>query len=112
MAVLDTSINHQLEGFIYEFNPSVANASEDGRYKYQLAGASCLAGDLLGRYSFDEPLVIGSRVLFQNVGAYNHAFTIRYNGLNPPDIYQIQEDQELKLRRHFDQADFASVCGI
>jgi carboxynorspermidine decarboxylase len=112
VAILDTSINHQLEGFIYEFGPSVVNASENGRYRYQLAGASCLAGDLLGRQSFEEPLIIGSRVLFQDVGAYTHAFTTRYNGLNPPDIYQIHPDEGLTLRRRFIQDDFASICGI
>jgi len=112
IAVLDTSINHQLEGFIYNFPPNVANASASGRHTYLLAGASCLAGDLLGEHAFNEPLEIGSRVVFPRVGAYTHAFTTRYNGLNPPSIYQLQPNHDIKLRRQFGIDDFANACGI
>lgn len=112
IAVLDTSINHQLEGFIYSFPAVVGNASQDGKHTYVLAGASCLAGDLLGERRFDEPLEIGSRVVFANVGAYTHAFTTRYNGLHPPSIYQLKEDQSPRLRRHFQMGDFADACGV
>jgi len=112
IAILDTSINHQLEGYIYNFPPNVASASKNGSHAYQLAGASCLAGDLFGEHRFDEPLKIGSRVIFSGIGAYTHAFTTRYNGLNPPGIYQLQTDQSLRLRRHFGIEDFAGVCGV
>jgi len=111
IAILDTSINHQLENYIYDFPPNVTSASANGKHLYQLAGASCLAGDLFGEQRFDTPLDIGSRVVFGRVGAYTHAFTTRYNGLNPPSIYRMQADQSINLIRRFGIEDFQSVCG-
>ncbi|MBF0379371.1 MAG: hypothetical protein HQL69_00010 [Magnetococcales bacterium] len=111
IAVLDSSINHQLESFIYNFKPNVCGTAKDGRYQYQLAGATCLAGDLLGEERFVKPLRIGSKVLFKSVGAYTHAFSIQYNGLNIPSIYSLQADGRIVLKREFTMADFTRRCG-
>ncbi|MBF0358038.1 MAG: hypothetical protein HQL70_05475 [Magnetococcales bacterium] len=111
VAILDSSINHQLESFIYGFRPSVYGSSKHGRYSYLLGGATCLAGDLLGEHRFNERLQIGSRVLFKSVGAYTHAFSIQYNGLNFPSIYWMKPDNSIILKRQFTLDDFARRCA-
>ncbi|MBF0588276.1 MAG: YkgJ family cysteine cluster protein [Magnetococcales bacterium] len=111
LAILDSSINHQLESFIYGYRTVVYGTTPDGPHRYQLAGATCLAGDLLGEHRFDEPLCIGSRILFENVGAYTHAFTIQYNGLPPPTLYWMQEDGDCSLVKRFTLEDFLERAG-
>ena len=111
IAILDSSINHQLESFIYDFKPIVHGASSTGRYPYLLAGATCLAGDLLGEHRFSQPLKVGSIVMFKSVGAYTHAFTIQYNGLNPPAIYLLRKNNEIMLIKKFTNVDFFQRCS-
>jgi carboxynorspermidine decarboxylase len=77
-----------------------------------LAGCSCLAGDLFGVYSFDEPLDIGSRVVFRNAGAYSIVKANMFNGINLPNIYLLKEKGELVLVKQFTYEDFASRCGV
>ena len=112
VAVLDTSVNHLPEVFEYQFEPDVEGHVENGRFTYLLAGCSCLAGDLFGVYSFDEPLEVGSRVVFRNAGAYSIVKAHMFNGINLPNIYLLTEKDELVLVKRFTYEDFASRCGV
>ena len=112
VAVLDTSVNHLPEVLEYQFEPDVRGHVEDGRFSYLLAGCSCLAGDLFGNYSFDEPLEIGSRVVFPNAGAYSIVKAHMFNGINLPYIYLLTESGDLILIKQFNYEDFASRCGV
>jgi carboxynorspermidine decarboxylase len=112
IAILDTSVNHWPEVFEYQFEPDVERHVENGRFTYLLAGCSCLAGDLFGVYSFDEPLDIGSRVVFRNAGAYSIVKANMFNGINLPNIYLLKEKGELVLVKQFTYEDFASRCGV
>ncbi len=85
--------------------------TEEGRYEYVLAGATCLAGDLFGIYTFDEPLDVGSKVVFANAGAYSLVKANCFNGINLPSIYALTEDGELVLEKKFTYEDFARQCG-
>lgn len=87
VAILDTCINHLPEVFEYQYQPVVANSNQGGEFYYRLAGSSCLSGDLFGDYAFQEPLEIGSRVLFKNVGAYMQVKANSFNGINLPATY-------------------------
>ncbi len=60
VAVLDTTANHMPEIFEYDFDPEIFEESIEGEYTYILAGATCLAGDIIGEYSFSDPLKIGT----------------------------------------------------
>jgi carboxynorspermidine decarboxylase len=111
VAVLDTTVNHMPEVFEYQYRPPVIQESPSGPYKYILAGATCLAGDLFGEYSFDSPLEIGSRVVFEDQGAYTLVKANMFNGINLPAIYVLKSDGELELVREFDYQDFLSRCG-
>lgn len=112
IAVLDTTVNHMPEVFEYQFEPDVAGHTDNGHYAYLLAGCTCLAGDLFGEYAFDQPLEIGSPVIFENVGAYSTVKWHMFNGVNLPTIYALTESGELVLKQQFTYEDFASRCGV
>ncbi len=106
VAVLDTTVNHMPEVFEYHFSPDVVGDTNEGRYCYTLAGATCLAGDVFGEYAFDTPLAVGSRVTFTGVGAYTLVKSHMFNGINLPTIYARTPAGELPLHKQFDYEDF------
>ncbi len=108
IAILDTTVNHMPEVFEYQFEPDVAEHVNDGKYEYILAGCSCLAGDLFGEYAFDRPLKIGSRITFENVGAYTLVKANMFNGINLPSIYLLDQTGDLELIKQFSLEDFVS----
>lgn len=111
IAILDTTANHMPEVFEYQYKPSVAEESPDGCYRYILAGASCLAGDLFGEYSFDEPLTVGSRIVFEDMGSYTLVKAHMFNGINLPRLYVLDLSGGLRLVKEFDYRDFILRCG-
>lgn len=111
IAILDTTINHIPEALEFDFEPDVAGHTDQGRYGYLLAGCTCLAGDVFGEYRFEEPLTVGSRVIFDNAGAYTLAKAHTFNGVNLPTIYALTESGQLELKRRFSYADYAARWG-
>jgi len=111
IAVLDTSVNHMPEVFEYQYKPSVMQESKRGKYKYLLAGSTCLAGDLFGMYSFKEPIRIGSQIIFKNMGAYTLVKANMFNGLNLPNIYSYSQDGCISLKKQFSYQEFIMKCG-
>ncbi|MGH8489195.1 MAG: hypothetical protein ACREXS_10125 [Gammaproteobacteria bacterium] len=71
VAVLDTTVAHLPEVFEYQTSPALREAIRGARYRYLIAGSSCLAGDLFGNYEFSEPLGVGDRLTFEGIGAYS-----------------------------------------
>ena len=111
IAILDTSVNHMPEVFEYQYRPDVTQDSEEGAYIYTLAGCTCLAGDLFGDYKFKEPLEIGSRIVFEGMGAYTLVKANMFNGVNLPSIYALTTEGKLELKKQFGYEDFKSRCG-
>ena len=105
VVILDTSVNHNPEVFEYQRQPELHEHDLKGRYSVILAGCTCLAGDVFGEYRFNNPLAIGDKVVFKNVGAYSLIKANRFNGYNLPDIYRVQ-DQQLKKLKHYPYQDF------
>ncbi len=101
IAILDTSVNHLPESFEYEWRPDVLTDIEDGRYRYIIAGSTCLAGDVFGEYSFAEPLEIGSKVVMYGVGSYNLVKAHTFNGLPLPSIYALGAGGEVTMLKEF-----------
>lgn len=95
IAILDTTVNHMSEVFEFQFEPDVLGHIDGGLHSYTLAGCTCLAGDVFGHYSFDKPLVIGSRLMFLNMGAYTLSKAHRFNGVALPTIYRRRLDGSL-----------------
>jgi carboxynorspermidine decarboxylase len=112
IAVLDTTVNHLPEVFEYQYEPDVLEHVEGARYEYLLAGCSCLAGDLFGEYSFAEPLEVGSRVTFLNVGAYSLVKAHRFNGIDLPAAYIETEGGHFRsIADHDGDDSFSSTRG-
>ena len=111
VVILDTTVNHMPEVFEYQFRPDVVGDVAEGRHRYIPAGCTCLAGDLFGEYAFDEPLEVGSRVVFSSAGAYTMVKAHMFNGVNLPTIYALTEAGELVMKKRFTYQDFASRCG-
>ncbi len=111
IAILDTSVNHMPEVFEYQYRPDVMQESEDGEYVYTLAGCTCLAGDLFGDYKFEDPLEIGSRIVFEGMGAYTLVKAHMFNGVNLPTIYALTTEEKLELKKQFNYEDYKSRWG-
>lgn len=105
IAVLDTSVNHQPEVFEYQWQPLLDGHSPNHPYPAQLVGNTCLAGDIFGDYRFAEPLQLGDRVIFQDVGAYSLVKASRFNGYNLPDIF-LYKDNQIKPLKHYGYEEF------
>ncbi len=108
VAVLDTAINHLPEVFEYQYQPRVLDASDKGDYEYRLTGCSCLSGDLFGDYYFDSSLEIGSRIVFENVGAYMQVKANMFNGINLPATYLLEKNKKFTLLKQYDYEFFRS----
>jgi len=108
IAVLDTTVNHLPGVFNYQTAPTVLNSATSGDHCYVLAGATCLAGDLFGEHTFSEPLKIGSTIIFQDVGGYSLVKANMFNGVNLPNIYAIDENKRVWLKKRFTVSDFVS----
>lgn len=89
IAILDTSAaNHMPDVIEMPYRPVVIGGGLPGEkaYTYRLGGPTCLAGDIVGDYSFDEPLSRGSRLVFTDMAHYTMVKNNMFNGVNLPDI--------------------------
>lgn len=111
LAILDTSVNHLPEAFEYGYRPDVSGHVDGARHEYVLAGISCLAGDVFGRYAFEEPLEVGTRVVFEDVGAYSLVKSHMFNGINLPAVYLSTSDDHLRLIQQTGYEEFARLNG-
>lgn len=108
VAVLDTTVNHHPEVFEYQIRPEPAWSEPAQGSVAILAGCTCLAGDVFGRYRFDRPLAVGDRVAFRNVGAYSLIKANRFNGYDLPAIYAWDGREDLRLMKSYGFEDYAS----
>lgn len=65
---------------------AVAGRADEKPYCYRLGGQTCLAGDVMGDYSFDEPLQVGQRLLFDDMSHYTMVKTTTFNGMGLPAL--------------------------
>lgn len=89
IAVLDTSAAaHMPDVLEMPYRPFVIGSGNSGEKKhtYRFAGMSCLAGDVIGDYSFDKPLKPGDKVVFTDMAIYSMVKTNTFNGLDLPSI--------------------------
>ena len=110
IAMLDTSATaHMPDVLEMPYRPRVRGASEPGEraYTYRLGGLSCLAGDMIGAYSFDEPLEVGDRLVFEDMAHYTMVKNTTFNGVRLPSIalYDPREDS-YRVQREFGYEDY------
>lgn len=109
IAILDTSAAcHMPDVLEMPYRPSIIDAGEPGQYlhTYRLGGLTCLAGDIIGDYSFKHPLKPGDRVVFCDMAHYTMVKNNMFNGVNLPTIALFNEEKGLKIIRQFGYEDF------
>jgi len=111
VAVLDTTVNHMPEVFEYQEPPDIAGTVAGGGHKYLLAGCSCLAGDVFGEHAFNEPLTVGSQVIFYDAGAYTMPKWHWFNGISLPSVYALTPDGRVVLKKSYEYHEFETHCG-
>ena len=109
IAILDISAEaHLPDTIIMPYRAEVRDASIANKlkYTYRLAGNSCLAGDVMGDYSFDEPLKIGDRVIFEDQIHYTMVKATTFNGVALPSICILDKNGAIKVVKEFVYEDF------
>lgn len=109
IAILDTSAAcHMPDVLEMPYRPPVIHAGEPGErsHTFRLAGPTCLAGDVIGDYSFDAPLRPGDRVVFGDMAIYTMVKNNTFNGMRLPDIFLRGPDGRCELIRRFGYDDF------
>ena len=90
------------------YRPFIIGSGQAGEkpYTYRLGGPTCLAGDIIGDYSFDKSLKEGDRLVFTDMAIYSMVKNNTFNGMPLPSIYLYTLGGELKLIKEFDYEDF------
>nr|WP_236075347.1 carboxynorspermidine decarboxylase [Mariprofundus sp. EBB-1] len=109
VAILDISATaHMPDVLEMPYRPAITNAgvAKEKPHTYKLGGTSCLAGDVIGDYSFDEKLSVGSRLVFEDMIHYTMVKTTMFNGVCHPDIGIWHSNDSFELVRRFTYEDF------
>jgi len=109
IAILDTSAEaHMPDTIIMPYRAEVRDAGKAGEkaYTYRLAGNTCLAGDIMGDYSFDTPLQIGDKIIFEDQMHYTMVKATTFNGIKLPSIAIKRVNGEIEILREFTYEDF------
>lgn len=89
IAILDTSATaHMPDVLEMPYRPEIIGAGEPGElaHTYRLGGMTCLAGDIIGDYSFAAPLQVGTKLVFTDMGHYTMVKNTTFNGVRLPSI--------------------------
>jgi carboxynorspermidine decarboxylase len=110
-AILDTSAAcHMPDVLEMPYRPEITGTGKPGEfpYTYRLGGPTCLAGDVVGDYSFPKPLRTGDRLVFHDMAIYSMVKNNTFNGINLPSILLYREQAGFELVREFGYEDFKS----
>jgi carboxynorspermidine decarboxylase len=109
IAILDISATaHMPDVLEMPYRPEVRGAGKAGEkaHTYRFGGNSCLAGDAIDLYSFDHPLQIGERIIFEDMIHYTMVKTTFFNGVEHPSIGILHKDNSFQVVRKFEYEDF------
>ena len=115
-AILDVSAAcHMPDVLEMPYTPRVVGAmtaGDGGRaFAYRFGGPTCLAGDVIGTYSFPAPLEEGDKVVFEDMAIYSMVKNNTFNGVNLPDVVLRHGDGREETLRRFGYGDFAARLG-
>lgn len=115
LAILDSSATtHMPDVLEMPYRPEIIGAGKPGEYPhtYRFGGMSCLAGDVIGDYSFPAPLQVGQRLVFTDMAHYTMVKTTTFNGVPLPSITLWNpKNQKLEVVRKFGYAEFRNRLG-
>ena len=109
IAILDTSAEcHMPDVLAMPYRPYIIDSGMPNEYEYtyRFGGPTCLAGDIIGDYSFKEPLKIGDKLIFCDMAIYSMVKNNTFNGMALPDIVLEEDPGDFRLIRRFGYQDF------
>jgi carboxynorspermidine decarboxylase len=110
IAILDTSAEaHMPDVLAMPYRPTIIGAGNPGElpHTYRLGGITCLAGDVLGDYSFAESLKRGDRLVFLNMALYSFVKNTTFNGIRLPSLILYNPDNDsMRVVRRFGYEDY------
>lgn len=109
IAILDASAAcHMPDVIEMPYRPPLKDSAEPGEKAntFRLGGPTCLAGDVIGDYSFDWPLSAGDRLVFEDMALYTMVKTNTFNGMALPSLALLKEDGSLCVIKRFGYEDF------
>jgi carboxynorspermidine decarboxylase len=109
IAIMDTSAEtHMPDVLLMPYRPHIMKSGhpDEKLYAYRVAGPSCLAGDIIGDYSFDRPLKRGDKLVFTDMALYSIVKSTTFNGINLPDIAVVRDGGEPQLVKTFGYKDY------
>jgi carboxynorspermidine decarboxylase len=109
ICILDTSAScHMPDVIEMPYRPEIIGGGKPNvkKFTYRLAGPTCLAGDVIGDYSFDNKLQIGDKLVFCDMAIYSMVKNNTFNGIKLPDICTYSTSNGIKIIREFGYADF------
>ncbi len=114
LAILDASAStHMPDVLEVPYRPDVAGAGAPGEkpYTYQFGGKTCMTGDIIGDYSFDQPLKPGDRVIFTDQMHYSFVKTNTFNGTPLANLAIRHEDGRVEMLSSFGYEEFRRRLG-
>ncbi len=111
IAILDSSAAcHMPDVIEMPYRPPLTGSGkpDEKKYTYRLGGPTCLAGDVIGDYSFDKPLCEGDILTFEDMALYTMVKTNTFNGMKLPDIVYRNSDGEEILVKSFGYEEFVN----
>ena len=112
IAILDCSAEtHMPDVLAMPYRPHILGAGQPGEraHTYRLGGISCLAGDVIGDYSFPVRLIPGDRLVLGDMALYSFVKNTTFNGVELPSLYSCSPAQDrLTLIRRFGYPDYRS----
>jgi len=109
IAIMDTSAEtHMPDVLLMPYRPDILTSGQvhEKKYSYRIAGPSCLAGDVIGDYSFDKPLHRGDKLVFTDMALYSIVKNTTFNGINLPDIAVIRKGGKIEVVKKFGYKDY------
>ncbi len=111
IAIVDSSTEaHMLDLLVYGTSAKIKTSGQ-GRFKYMVAGRSCLAGDIFGTFSFKSRLKVGSVIRIADAAGYTMVKKNWFNGLKMPSIVVKKLDGSVRVVRNFGYKDFLNSLG-
>jgi carboxynorspermidine decarboxylase len=109
IAILDTSATaHMPDTLEMPYRPEIRGADQPGKlaHTYRLGGLTCLAGDVIGDYSFSQPLKIGDKLVFEDMIHYTIVKNTTFNGIPLPSLCIWTAEGKLRVVREFGYDDY------
>jgi carboxynorspermidine decarboxylase len=111
LAILDTSAEaHMPDTLAMPYRADVRDSGEAGekKFTYRFGGNTCLAGDIMGDYSFDKALKVGDKVIFEDQIHYTFVKSTTFNGIKLPSLAILKTDGTLNLVKEFGFEEYKS----